>query len=211
MANYDIHANSHQDFETTIKQLVNQFDIKSIVETGTYHGNGSTSVLARTGLRVTTFECNPQNNYIAKNNLRPYLNVDAIWGYSLPLKDMVEFIKNDDIYEKKIAGVTGEGDNPESAKWGYTNELGNLSIPQGLLRAFGDVPERQIIFLDSAGGVGYAEFKEFLKFEHLKNKVLVLDDVPHVKHYRSSQDILAMGKEFNRFSDGRGGWTSFIE
>ena len=166
MANYSMNANAEPDFEETVKFLIKKYNIQSIVETGTFHGDGSTSVFARTGLRVTTIECNPQSNAMAKINLRPFPNVDPLWGYSLPLPEMRDFIDKDDIYDRQHSlGIQAEGDSPAEAKAGYNKELGAFPIPEDLLRVFGDVAERQIIFLDSAGGVGYAEFKKFLQFK----------------------------------------------
>lgn len=209
MANYSMHPNSESDFEISINEIIRKYDIRSVVETGTWHGDGSTLVFAKTGLRVVSIECNPENSFIARNNLKHFFNVDPLWGYSLKLNEMVDFIKNDNVYENKDIAV--EGDTPELAKAGYIKELGAHPIPENLLSVFGDTSENQIIFLDSAGGVGYAEFLEFLKFKNIKKKILVLDDVNHVKHHRSHMDLIKMGKSFYLNQNKRWLWCSFME
>jgi hypothetical protein len=50
-------------------------------------------------------------------------------------------------------------------------------------------PESQLIFLDSSGGVGLLEFQRVreLPKEILNEKLIMLDDINHIKHYRSLQ------------------------
>jgi hypothetical protein len=70
----------------------------------------------------------------------------------------------------------------------------------------------QLVFLDSAGGCGYMEFKEFINMpkSFLENKVLVMDDVDHVKHFRSFKELGEMGYDPQRSKDsGRFGWCTF--
>ena len=71
--------------------------------------------------------------------------------------------------------------------------------------------KRQIVFLDSAGGVGYLEFKTFMKLpkKNLNSKILILDDVMHIKHYRSVKELKNMGYK-PKIINNRFAYLSFI-
>jgi len=45
--------------------------------------------------------------------------------------------------------------------------------------------DRPLICLDSAGGIGWLEFQEVLRLQAGYPFLLFLDDINHVKHYRS--------------------------
>ena len=205
--NYTIEMSSDPEFASAIDGIIKQFQITSIVETGAFHGLGSTMVFAKTGLPVVSIECNQENYSIAKKNLSAYPNVNLILSYSLKNEDMKSFIKSDDIYQQKDLDIEYDGNN--DPKGFYIKELGNSAIPENMLRHVADIPERQIVLLDSAGGVGWPEFMEFMDFSNIKNKILVLDDVQHVKHHRSVNLLKQMGIKFNSCSTGRWGWSDF--
>ena len=206
--NYTIEMSSDPEFAETVEKIIKEYDIKSIVETGAFHGLGSTMVFAKTGLPVTSIECNEQNYNIAKNNLKDFPNVNLSLSYSMGIEEMRKFIDGDDIYQQKDLDI--EYDGNEDPKGFYIKELGNSNIPQGTLKETTNIPERQIVLLDSAGGVGWVEFMEFMDSPQLENKILMLDDVSHVKHHRSVNLLNQMGKEFNYCTSKRWGWTSFI-
>lgn len=185
-------------FEETIFSLTKNFKIEEIIETGTYNGLGSTSVFARTGIKTISMESCEKHYNLAKNNLQNFPNVELHHASSLPFDEMEQFILEDDIYfsdlvvsEKiKIDGTDQSKDYNLSKKF-YLEEVrgfSNKKIPtENLLITLIDNLKNQLVFLDSAGGVGFLEFKKFMTLdsEKLKNKILVLDDVSHVKHYRS--------------------------
>lgn len=205
-----IEMTSDQEFEDAINQIINQFDIEEVIETGTYKGIGSTRVFAKTGLPVVTLECNKYIYDIAKENLKEFSNVTALYGFSLPFSEMVEFIKNDDIYDSDH-GLKYEGvDRPKAF---YIHELKQNTETENLLPDLIRNKKRQLIFLDSAGGVGFAEYKRVIRMpkHFLANKVLVMDDVDHVKHYRSAQDLIKRGYDFKFAKSGRWGWASLIK
>jgi hypothetical protein len=106
---------------------------------------------------------------------------------------MLEFIKQDDWTnnpdEMIELGVKFDHENP---RWYYTHELNDVvSKPpqENLLMNLITNPERQLVFLDSSGGVGLLEFQKVreLPKEILKEKLIMLDDINHIKHYRSLQ------------------------
>ena len=203
--------NSESGFEEMVNFLIKKYDIKSIVETGTADGTGSTTIFARTSIPVKTIECNQQSHDKALKNLQQFGNVKAFWGYSLNLREMHEFIQRDDIYDKTGLDIIFDNPSPQTCRIGYANEIGNLNIEEDLLEKLGDIPERQIIFLDSAGGIGYLEFLKFLKFKNITNKILLLDDVSRVKHYRSYLHLQNMGKKLHLNSSKRWGWSDFTQ
>jgi hypothetical protein len=153
-------------------------------------------VFAKTGKRIISIESNFKNFETAKRNLEKYSNVELYHGSSLKIEDMEEFIDNDDIYESEEIKngsllVDVFTDSVSIIKNFYKREItATCSCNKGMediLFKLINNNKRQLVFLDSAGGVGYLEFKKFMSLEDslLKNKVLLLDDISHVKHYRS--------------------------
>lgn len=180
-------------YEDFIRHLMHKHNIQSIIETGAYDGMGSSQLFAKTGLPFHTIECHAMNFIAAKVNLEKFKNTIVHHAYSLPLNDMLSFIKEDEWTNNPTAmielGVKFDHENP---RWYYTHELTDVvSKPkkENVLMELIENDERQLIFLDSSGGVGLLEFQRVkeLPRELLKNKVIVLDDIHHIKHYRSVQ------------------------
>ena len=178
-------------YEKFISEIIKKHNVKSIVETGTYDGMGSSQILAKTGLTFDTIECHGMNFIAAKVNLENFKNTTVHHAYSLPLNEMIEFIKNDEWTnnpDKMIElGVKFDHENP---RWYYQHELNDVvSKPpqEDLLMKLITNPERQLVFLDSSGGTGLLEFQKVISLpkEILKEKVIMFDDVNHIKHYRS--------------------------
>lgn len=178
-------------YEKFISEIVKNHNIESIVETGTYDGMGSSQILAKTGLPFDTIECHAMNFIAAKVNLEKFKYTRVHHAYSLPLNEMLEFINSDDwtnnTEEMVKLGVKFDHDNP---RWYYKHELNDVvSKPpqEDLLTKLITNGERQLLFLDSSGGVGLLEFQKVISLprEILKEKVIMLDDINHIKHYRS--------------------------
>ena len=51
--------------------------------------------------------------------------------------------------------------------------------------------ETPLFLLDSAGGLGYLEFKKVKSLMNGYSHFLILDDIHHLKHFRSYEDICA--------------------
>lgn len=207
MLQYDTRI-SGEIYDTFIQYVVDKYNIESIVETGTYDGMGSSQILAKTGLPFDTIECHGMNFIAAKVNLEKFKHTRVHHAYSLPLNEMLEFINNDEWTNNPKTmvelGVKFDHDNP---RWYYKHELTDVvSRPteEDLLMKLITNEERQLVFLDSSGGVGLLEFQKVigLRKELLKEKVIMLDDVNHIKHYRSVQWLKEHGKvEYSE--DGR--------
>jgi hypothetical protein len=201
---YGIELSKDPEFEKVVRSLIDQVD--EVIETGTYHGDGSTMIFAGTGKPVKTIECNGFRVNIARDNLEKFPNVEVIHAHSLPVEEMAEFIKKDDIYERDVdIEVDGLGHSKEL----YMDEIGYVTEKDNVLWELINNDKKQIIFLDSAGGVGWMEFKYVMALspEFLKNKILMLDDIQHVKHYRSVLWLENQGYTFNRSASKRWGYT----
>lgn len=182
-----------EQYKRFIDGIIKKYAIESIVETGAYDGMGSSQILASTELPFDTIECHGMNFIAAKVNLENFKNTRVHHAYSLKLEEMLEFIKQDDWTnnpdEMIKLGVKFDHENP---RWYYTHELNDVvSKPpqENQLMNLITNPERQLIFLDSSGGVGLLEFQKVreLPKEILKEKLIMLDDINHIKHYRSLQ------------------------
>jgi ADP-heptose:LPS heptosyltransferase len=187
----------------TINQLVKDYGIQNIVETGAYNGMGSTIMFAKTGLPVRTIECNISHVKSCRENLKDY-DVAVYHGLSLPKERLMNFIKDDyDFYVRaKKFGLQVDVEPDEAIKF-YTDECDH-DCPDNILPKLLEIPGRQLVFLDSAGGVGYAEFLEVSKYH---DKLVVFDDVDHVKHFRSMKWFLAHSIEFHLDERKRTGWA----
>jgi len=207
----DIEMAKDPEFASEMERIKKDFSIESIVETGTHKGTGSTLALAQLGLPIDTIECNPIYWKEAQDNLSYYKNVTCHLGYSLPLSSMQDFIRNDKFYEDG-KDLDIQVDNLNDPKKFYLEELGNEKLEENLLHKFAINPKKQLILLDSAGGVGKVEFDYLiytLTMSHWMDgrKVLVLDDVTHVKHYRSVESLKIMGIPFFKAKSNRWGWA----
>jgi len=197
-----------EHYKLFIDDIIKRYGIESIVETGAYDGMGSSQLLASTGLPFDTIECHGMNFIAAKVNLEKFRNARVHHAYSLKLNEMLEFIKQDDWTnnpdEMIKLGVKFDHENP---RWYYTHELNDVvSKPpqENVLMSLITNPERQLVFLDSSGGVGLLEFEKVkeLPKEILKEKLIMLDDINHIKHYRSLQ-WMKQNCEVEYSEDGR--------
>ena len=204
---YSIKAAS-KNFKFEINNLVKKYNPDQIIETGSYKGLGSTLVFAKTKIPVISIECNKDYAMKARKNLKNYHNVIILNAHSLKKKELIKFINN---YKYKYPkNVKREVD--DKFFYQYKNEINVNSDFENALPFLINNDKRQIVFLDSAGGVGYLEFKTFMKLpkKFLRNKILILDDVMHVKHYRSIKDLKKMGCN-PKVINNRFAYLSFIK
>lgn len=199
VTNYPVNLNT-KEFEDTINYLCDNYEFNEIIETGTFDGLGSTTVFAKTNKYVFTVECNDRKVAIAKNNLRAYQNVCVVHGLSLKRESIIlEIIKeNLDIPSNKY-----DSDFPKTF---YMSEIVQNVLLENFLHLFANNTNKQLLFLDSAGGIGYLEFKELMNMPYKENKIVVLDDIDHIKHKRSVEDLEKLGYTVNKSSDNRFAW-----
>ena len=205
MADYGIELNSNE-FRDTVKRLVKEYNINEVVETGTFLGTGSTKVFAGEGLNVFTIECNPNHITQAVQNLEGLNNVCFVHGLSLKRENLIKGLMS-------MTFPDGGIYDSSRPKVFYAQEVLQPVLVEDALSLFAKNETKQLVFLDSAGGVGHLEFKKVMSYnkEYLKNKVLMLDDISHIKHIRSVEFLKFTGFNVNISSDNRFAWCSFQE
>lgn len=205
MADYGIELNSNE-FRDTVKRLVKEYNINEVVETGTFLGTGSTKVFAGEGLNVFTIECNPNHITQAVQNLEGLNNVCFVHGLSLKRENLIKGLMS-------MTFPDGGIYDSSRPKVFYAQEVLQPVLVEDALSLFAKNETKQLVFLDSAGGVGYLEFVEFMSWplNIRRNKVLLLDDVTHVKHEKSVQSLKDWGFDVNVSKDGRFAWCQFID
>jgi hypothetical protein len=209
ITNYGIHLSDDPQFAGIVMALSRYVD--NVVETGTFLGTGSTQVLAQLGCPVSTIECNPEHVRQASRNLARYPNVTCLNAYSLKRDVMLSFINSDPIHDQREMPIATDSSDARNF---YTTELGDHQIPENVLYDLVKGPNRQLILLDSAGGVGWLEFKTIIDLpeEVRRHKFLVLDDIAHVKHFRSASYLEEKYPGgFNRAASNRWGWIDFAK
>jgi hypothetical protein len=197
---YEVNLNN-SEFKSVINELIANNDIDEIIETGAFNGLGSTSVFADTKKYVFSVECNYNNFITSSRNLQYYENVCLIHGLSLKRVDLIRFLLNESFeIETKY-----DSDFPKTF---YMREINQQVVIENALEILCNNDRKQLIFLDSAGGVGYAEFLYIMELQpnFLKNKILVLDDISHIKHKRSVEN-LELKYEVFKSKDQRFAWS----
>jgi hypothetical protein len=195
-------------------RLIALANIDVAIETGTYLGEGSTRFIAECFLKVrppkrfVTIEVLFSNWCRAKANLRAYPFVDCRWGSTVDIEAAIRFIETDEmlINHRHYRGIyIDDTDNPIA--W-YTSELrGQLNFSpnvdvsadarnflwegEGLLARLLKThrEQRPLVILDSAGGIGLMEFQILMEEMAGKPFFLLLDDIHHIKHFRSLEHV----------------------
>jgi hypothetical protein len=186
-------------FAKRVRELFARIRPRRIIETGTYWGTGTTTIiataLADAGIddaQFVSIEINPKNFQRAQANLAKLgLNVELIHGLSVP-RNLLPTMQQ--IEEQFVRNVESDGlivDHEEIDRvQRYYQETDFRDLPDDLLgktlRRFDDQPD--FVLLDSGGHMGYVEFCYLL--QELRGPChLALDDIYHVKHHRSFQQI----------------------
>jgi len=197
---YPINLNT-SEFRNVVKDLLSNNEVDDIVETGTYNGLGSTSIFAETNKYVFTIECNFNNFSIASRNLSNFENVCVIHGLSINRNELIKGL----LHENFDIDTKYDSSYPKAF---YMREISHNVVVENALDLFANNDRKQLVFLDSAGGVGYLEFNSFMSYpeEYLKNKILMLDDISHIKHKRSVERLEELGYEVNKSSQERFAW-----
>jgi predicted O-methyltransferase YrrM len=193
------------EFENTVNEIVKKYKIKRIVETGTYLGTGSTMIFAKTDLPVISMECVLDNVKAARKNLAAYPNVTVHHALSLDETTMYDAIVEaseryypPDLRHDSINFVTT-----------YLCEIDHKVEWVDFLKTQIQEPP-QLVFLDSAGGLGLAEAHVVIRECLSTDTVLMFDDIDHVKHYYTGKLLEKLGLTPNVSSDGRFAWCHLL-
>ncbi len=194
-----------------LRAVIRDGRINQVLESGTYRGLGSTTMVAEAFPRETaparfvTLEANQLSWQEARRNLGRFPFVTCRWGLSVGLEEALVFLSGDeclrdhsrwpDIFIDEInnplefysAEVRGQlGGVPTSTESG---EHQGENLLRRELGAMDDSP--LLVVLDSAGGIGFLEFS--IVHEHVRHRPywLLLDDIHHLKHFRSLATLRA--------------------
>ncbi|HEU5053372.1 MAG TPA: hypothetical protein VFT78_09675 [Hanamia sp.] len=186
-------------------------------------------------LKFITVETNLDYFKTAKKNLAQYKFIEPVFGLSVDYLEAVKFLVNDTIFNNLEKYADVYIDHVANPQQGYLKEImvgvfqDNLQKTAGkenksffgstknsviefennaLAEFCNDAPNEGSLFvLDSGAGIGYYEFTQVKHLMQNKNYYIVLDDIHHLKHFRSKEYIQHHPKEFNLISmDVDAGW-----
>ncbi|MCX6587180.1 MAG: hypothetical protein NTX13_11475 [Acidobacteria bacterium] len=169
------------------------------IECGTHRGLGSTRILVEIAAacripRIYTMEISRKLFEESRRNLAIFPQVECLWGLSVDKAESIEFIQSDPLLLERGQDPDIYIDFLPDPVSGYLRELEgalggdpSLSPPDRLLHTW--VPSfahrRPLFCLDSAGGVGLLEYQTVRRLMGELPFIVWIDDVNHVKHYRS--------------------------
>ena len=174
------------------------------------------------GATVQSIECCESNVLEARKNLRQFNNVEIIHGLSVCKKDAIEWMEQN--LKIPPLGIGMDYDLPPEMKHvkdsqylkmllhSYVHEISEEVPRENVLPELIDNRINQLIFLDSAGGMGFYEFKECIMAltpKILSNKILMIDDVNRIKHYRTAEYLEQEGFCVNYDRSRRLIWCKF--
>jgi len=200
--------------EELLRLAIERYNISHVLESGTAEGTGSTQLIARCfGQRVpeavVTIEANWERWRAARRNLARWPYIRCVWGQTVPLDRAVDFIRHDEailhhgrypelfiddvedpvgFYVRECRGERARPPWLQAAEsfdrtWRHAGEH-LLEEWLRRMRMF-----QPLIVLDSAGGVGWLEYQVVIKEMGNAAYLLLLDDIHHLKHFRSLADI----------------------
>lgn len=215
---HDVTAmNTQNQFANSLKRLFVKYRPKRLIETGTYRGTGSTSMIAQALLsaglhdaRFLSIEVNEKNIARAKQHLAAQAyNVQVIHGLSVPRCLLPSREQIESMYVNRIEAESVFVDHQPGKRADlYFGETNYPDVPDdqlgACLQAFDYSPD--FLLLDSGGHMGNIEFNYVLPL--LKSPcIIALYDINHVKHYRSFQQVQNDDRfELIERSDEKFGW-----
>lgn len=203
--NHDFRQNSDA-FMNLVSEIMAKHQFDEIVESGTALGDGSTRIFAQYNIPIKTIECNKANYEQAVQNLAEYDHVELFHALTLDKAETAAFIEADRLFLENPGDIYSDSADPVSF---YLHEI-NQDVPEdNKLIPLISNNKKQLVFLDSAGGIGYLEFLKVMESEYLGSKVVLLDDVDHVKHHRSVQYLEERGYTLVMSSDERSCYCDF--
>ncbi len=184
-------------FEAELRRIFRGSRPISIIETGTYLGQGTSSIIWRAlhDFRIdadfTTMEVNPRHHQLALAHFNSQgMKIRAELGISVP-RDLLP--NRAEIADRFIANREYDGiyyDHDESVRADLYYSETNFNVADDLLftamQRCGFKPE--FVLLDSAGHMGFIEFQYLMSLIQ-GDFILMLDDIHHCKHFKTLQVI----------------------
>ncbi len=205
-ADYESKSNLTQidvisEFASNITKIILENKPSKIIETGTYLGTGTTKIIASAlkelGAKESQFisiEVNGKNYQKAMINthnagLNQY--VTLVHGLSIPRKMLptIEKIEKDTVTEMEYDNIFVDHRESERAKL-YYNETNFDNVEDSLLEKYLKIFNYQpdFVLLDSGGHIGNLEFNYLIERIN-KDCIIALDDINHIKHAKSFDQI----------------------
>lgn len=178
--------------------------------------------------KFITVETNFDYFKTARKNLAQYKFIEPVFGLSVDYLEGVKFLVNDEIFNnlEKFDGVyidhvanpqqgylkeimigvfqdnLQKTDNKRNKNFFGSTKKSVIEFQNNALAKFcNDTPNEVSLFvLDSGAGIGYYEFTQVMQLMRNKNYYLVLDDIHHLKHFRSKEYIENHPEEFHLIS-----------
>ena len=201
----------NSELDNAIRATMDAAKPRYCIETGTYHGEGTTAAIMA-GLpadgTLITIEANPRNHVIARLNWINDPRCICWQGLSVPNN----VIPSPQEVERDIALCHMNKIRCDfSRARPYMDEMCQPG-PAGLLfeavRYFTDEGKKvELVLLDSAGPLGFIEFAHLLPMLTAPC-IIILDDTKHIKHWRTVQYMEKHRDQFEiiRCGDGGYGW-----
>ena len=196
------------DFGKVLRERIRETKPKRIIETGTYLGRGTTTVIASAirdfeidFVKFFSIEVNPQYYRSAYIHLRDsgllgivtLINGLSVFRTQLPSIEEIKEKFVDKVWNKDVY----IDHNKDIRVFKYFEETNFPFVPDGMLinclEKLDYSPD--LVLLDSGGHLGEVEFDTLIP-NLKKSCIIALDDVFHVKHYNSLLKI----KEDTRFN-----------
>lgn len=216
--NASIKMGDDPKFKEALQKLFTEENIQYLIESGTYLGTGSTRMIIeafpkdKKPICFYTYEINYRFYKQATTNLSAYEFVTPIWGLSVTPEDAIAFVKQDEVIANHTQYPDVFIDDIENPVDFYLKECeGKLVSKKQAVKNFffpakpekDEKPQynllnsllekhqkdKPLVILDSAGGTGYLEFKTLMKNMEHEDFFLLLDDIHHLKHFRSFAEV----------------------
>lgn len=173
-------------FSKKITQLIRENNLKKIIETGTLYGLGTTRAIIQAlkgDETVYSIECNPSHYRKAIENNKGAI-VQFLLGHSIGRAQIPVDPSFDGLPDYIVV------DHKERERKSKYNSEVNFPVNDHMLKyALSKMEYRpDLVILDSAGHMGFIEFKYLMKYAHAPF-YLALDDIFHVKHFDTMQFI----------------------
>ena len=191
------------NFGKVLRNVIKETEPKKIIETGTYLGKGTTTVIASAirdfkieKAKFHSIEVNPNYFRSAYIHLRDadllgfvnLVNGLSIYRNQLPSREKIK----EEFVDKNWPDGVYIDHNKNIRVHRYFDETNFEGVPDGMLLTCLNKSDYSpdLVLLDSGGHVGGIEFNVVIS--HVKNPcIIALDDTLHVKHYNSLQRILS--------------------
>lgn len=178
-----------------------------------------------------TVETHPDYYSKATRNLAGYKFITPVFGLSVDFFEAVKFLVTDEIFLNLSNYPNVYIDHAEQPQQAYLREImigfyrreivrkktwfrrwrrqGLPPFQNNVLQTFAQAQTEGIslIVLDSAAGIGFFEFQKAMEFFDRKPYYLLLDDIDHLKHFRSRRYIETHQDQFELLAfNENSGW-----